>query len=84
MFEVVHTSVRYVLDGLQQSNYSIVFIRVVMSFIHGSRAYICGRMDKRRYHVQCVRGDEVRCRVKCVDRKLFICVALDVDYKCRV
>lgn len=31
-----------------------------------------------------MRGDEVRCRVRCVNRKLFICVALDVDYKCRV
>ena len=35
-------------------------------------------------NVKCVRGNEVRCRVRCVDRKLFICVAPDVDYKCRV
>jgi len=51
MFEVLDRSIRYVLDSLQQSNYSIAFNRVVMSFIHGLEAFICGRMDKRRSHV---------------------------------
>jgi len=43
--------VRYVLDTLQRSNYSIVFNRVVMSLIHGLGTFICGGMDKRRFHV---------------------------------
>jgi hypothetical protein len=83
MFDVLDRFVGYVLDSLQQSNYSIVFNRVVMTFIHGLQSFICGRMDKTRSHVYCVKGGEVRCTVICVNRKLFICVALDVVYKCR-
>jgi hypothetical protein len=51
MFQVLDRSVRYVLDSLQQSNYSKVFNPVVMSFIHGLGAFICGCMDKSRSHV---------------------------------
>jgi len=53
MFDVLDRSVTYVLDSLQQSNYSIVFNRVVMAVIYGVGAFTYGRTDKRRYHVHC-------------------------------